>query len=467
MLLKCITRQTRSWKKMDLKRFILAAFIILLIAVPAAAFSKNGIDYADMRKAASTVGDGKNNSLNGTILGNGRLADVTCLQNCTGFTSPTNNYSDSSYTVLKDRDMFYAVNGTTGTSDSSNTDASIVAQYALDNLASRGGGSMIFREGHFPLNINITGNNISVSGSGRGTVFIQNSVTQPVLRTLHDFTTVKDISIIGSPASTVPLLLLSNSSRFMGNNIRIEEGGNNAIQIEGAATNQSHASQWYNIWILNNTGYGIYQKANSYDAQWSNVWIGNIGGVGIRLESGANSFSNTHVWGNGSARAPTVIQLRSDRNRFINCYAESGEVGIDIFGANYNVIVDCYIYNNNKTGISITGNANGTRIINNEFRDNNRSLLASTPDIRIQGTNTNNTVISLNYIEQGIYGITNNNLTTSITQNIGVGGFDYGNQPSQPNVGLEGDTYFNITAGYPCYRNATSWNRFNDGVGNC
>lgn len=68
---------------MDIKRFLLAIFLIVIIATIAEAAA----NYASFKHPAFQIGDGKWINLSNQGIGNGQMENITCIGNCTGFTA--------------------------------------------------------------------------------------------------------------------------------------------------------------------------------------------------------------------------------------------------------------------------------------------------------------------------------------------------------------------------------------------
>ena len=78
---------------------------------------------------------------------------------------------EASYIVFTDGSKYYAKNGSTGTIEYSDTDASKVIQYALDKVNARGGGKVFIKSGVYVLTSSLRpGSNTIIAGEGSGTI---------------------------------------------------------------------------------------------------------------------------------------------------------------------------------------------------------------------------------------------------------------------------------------------------------
>lgn len=425
--------------------FINGASAYVFTTPPRGVFNETGIYFGN------TSGDDKNYT-----------ADMFRVMNRFGITvgTYTDSYTcDASYCIYQpwyDSGKTYAKNMSTGMIDYSGTSATTVAQSAQNALIN--GGEIHFGKGTYTLNLNISNPKITVSGEGWVTNIIQSNGAIAALDINGDYATVRDISITQASSGAGSVFYLNKSMRFQASNLKITGtigGTGTAIELLGAVGDAAHASQWTNIWILNPQGYGIYQKANSYDAQWTNVWIGNFSLFpAMRIESGANTYVNLHVWGN-STDTQDAIEIRSNMNRFISPYIEAARNGVSIYntgtGAENNTIMGGYIANHQRSGVSISA-GRWNKIIGVTF-SNNR-LGGSYADIQLAAAANNNTIIG-NSIPNAVGLGGEGNI---INDNQGYGAINYGNNASAPTTSpQEGSEFYNTTSKAYNFYDGSQW----------
>lgn len=152
-----------------------------------------------------------------------------------------------------------------------------------------------------------------------------------------------------------------------------------------------------------------------------------------------------------------VNNIDMSGNTFIN----SGGSTIYLENVQNSKIHSNNILSPNRSGTGGSGirgvNISNVSIYSNDIFDRNVTKNMQYP-ILISGSGSKNNYAYNNNVQQGIFGeITG---VTSKWQNIGEAGFDHGNSATAPSDSRPGDEYFNTTSYFPCYKNATSWTRF-------
>ena len=197
--------------------------------------------------------------------------------------------------------------------------------------------------------------------------------------------------------------------------------------------------------------------------------------VGINLGTVASSMQNAEIIGNTFNDMGYGIKLLSATSNGTiingNYFWDISKNSMFLRGYSH-IITNNYFYNvsNNATGndaAAIYIDEEGDHIISGNTGYNYHSLMNY---FVIFGSGwAKNSTVTLNNIKTFNNGLVSATASDNnkIFNNFGSSPFDHGLNVIAPPAFGAGDTYFNTTSNLPCWRNATSWNRYNDSVGGC
>ena len=228
--------------------------------------------------------------------------------------------------------------------------------------------------------------------------------------------------------------------------------------------------------IRDNSGYGIEMfKAAGDNIQGNkivNCYSRNNSLGGYQISNSNNTIIT------GSTSTDEVINLRLNGNRndivvsnnlFLNARNESiyiRDTGNN--GYNYKITGNT-IKNWNTSGLlGNYGGINITKFIRNVTISDNAVTAGSSNDVFVfvESGATVPPIVSI--YDNNLYKVSTLVVGMAISKNnYGFAPFNFGNNASAPTAWGAGDIYFNSTTMFPCWRNSTSWNRYNDSVGGC
>lgn len=248
-----------------------------------------------------------------------------------------------------------------GAAGDGTTDDTTAIQDAIDAAEAANGGTVYFPPGVYQTTgIAVTEVGVHLVGSGMGEVNsnpeqgatilrAEAGMVGPLVTINGDFCGVRDMMLDGADIGTA-CLLIDGASRVVCERLFVRDAGTDGIIVGDTAG--SHVNKFDNIYIISCASRGMCFRLNAYDTQVSNIWIGQCGGSGVRADSGAQFFTNLHVWGCTSHG----VEVRSNANRFANVYMETnGGSGFDFFNAKYNTVVGGVLRANGSRGAVING----------------------------------------------------------------------------------------------------------------
>ena len=249
-------------------------------------------------------------------------------------------------------------------------------QSAIDDLPA-GGGVVWIKEGTYNITspISILTNNVTLAGSGRGTIlFLPNDENQDIINIGNNSTTLEGIII--------------KDLQINGNNANQTILSSNGIFFRGGSSNKITKSGILNCYIHHCSNYGISLKQDENNIITGNQITNNY--VGIKMyESDSDTISGNQINDNSMNHGPLgdlgygIICQNSDLNIVSgNQVNDNKNDGIRLYNSDYNII------SNNK----LDGNDYGINIAVNTCDKNmilgNISLNNITSNLSDLGTNT-------------------------------------------------------------------------------
>jgi hypothetical protein len=316
----------------------------------------------------------------------------------------------ATYIVFTDGSKYYAKNGSTGVIEYSDTDASNVIQYAVNNVNILGGGKILIRRGKYIINRSVKPlSNVAIEVED-GAVF---ELYQPFLfQGLYD-PAVSDFSLIGGrfvvKADVKMIWFRTTAKNILVKGIRLEidpslgsytasfgirfENPDNlvidGITIIGAGSDTIHLSG-ANIVVSNSYLDGLSQFANGIYHTARNIFILNNKFIGWKH--------------NGIMNAGTSSNIVIVGNYFYNCAD-----GIDHDGSVENEVIAFNVFHDTGAGgdgsISLTpvspNIVRNVAIVGNTFRQTNANLygvfIAGSEHVVVEGNVFRNSVGRANY----------------------------------------------------------------------
>lgn len=280
--------------------------------------------------------------------------------------------SEASYVVFTDGLKYYAKNGSTGMIEYSDTDATSVIQYAINNIPLPGG-TIFIRRGTYVLSKAIVIDRfINLVGEGvRATVLkLADGANSSMI----------DYAIPCNIADSVSQLMYIAHMMLDGNKAN-QSSGTQAIRTYVSGYCNARDFMIYDVWIDNYKGDGIYLCSHNYLVL--HVAIEHNDGWGIRLDGLGGFIIASWIWSNTEGG--------------IYHYFTSSSANPNVITAN--------LIGGGKAGIRIEGSTSGlyrVHIISNNL---------------ISGTDANTDLI---YIKNTMYTLIFNNYINAVSNKRGI-----------------------------------------------
>jgi parallel beta-helix repeat protein len=235
------------------------------------------------------------------------------LQNVTTMGSPYENMKECSYLIGQTGSYTYMINGTTGRMVSYSTNALTVSQNAVGNLTSGGSVYWQIAQYNFAGCVNVTVSNITLYGSGWGTIFNETSRTTPCLfYVTGSNVVVKDMALYGIKDDVE---LGTSAAAYMSNLMFNGTSGCKALNVYSAyAPLAGIAARWSSNWevdhcyvydcVYNDTEYGHDTTGDGcygigflscWNVTISNSWVvdSGLGGVARAADGIGTDYTAT------------------------------------------------------------------------------------------------------------------------------------------------------------------------------
>jgi parallel beta-helix repeat protein len=339
-----------------------------------------------------------------------------------------------SFTIWKDstNSMYYALDAS-GNCNQNDTNASAIIQYALNNMANDGYGTVYIRAGTYNITNTIslsTGQNLF--GEGMGSTFLETSENITIIQiqgqnqTRQTKVTIRDLYLRGSKDS--------NKTNQIG--IYIDYATDVTIEnvyiyrlYNGITSVHSNVVLLKNVfaWESENVGINLVGAAEWDIEQWlfTNVQVGYSKSIGINMHyaMGIRVLSTmlTMNYGAGWYSSHTY-QVMINEGDFNNSYMDNIEMRYD----QYSIIMNSWIGCANFSGIFLHDNCNFTKIIGNTIAEsgNDGIKVVNGSSIVIDG----NTIFD-NALNGGEFdGIRLEGVSKFILSDTQVQNFNYSNQ---------------------------------------
>jgi hypothetical protein len=255
----------------------------------------------------------------------------------------------ASYIVSTDGTEYYAKNGSTGAIEYSDTDASNVIQYAVNNAPD--GGKVLIRSGTYPITKTINPkSNIFIEGEGWGTI-LQYALTSPA-SVIEGYNVSKVVlknfvvDGMGIDSSAVDLIHLAHSSYM-----RIEclEIRNKKGTYDGDAIDMDDVTYF---WVLNNYIHDIDGKGiHPSNADSSPYYGSRFGVIAHNMLINVNRVGQRHVISVGGDASLSGATSPRDIIIIGNYIESSTGTGISVAGVRISIIGN--IIKNVGTGIEV------------------------------------------------------------------------------------------------------------------
>jgi parallel beta-helix repeat protein len=142
---------------------------------------------------------------------------------------------DVSYIVFTDGSRYYAKNGSTGMIEYSDTDATKVIQYAINEANKVGGGRILVKRGRYNLSwrlelINV--NNIVLEGEGFGTELVATTKTMVVYTRDANNIVIRNMKLVGNTTDyALATVAINGGMNIVVEGCEITNGGHNGLII--------------------------------------------------------------------------------------------------------------------------------------------------------------------------------------------------------------------------------------------
>lgn len=275
----------------------------------------------------------------------------------------------------------YGAVGDGATNDTAAINAAIAALTPGDTL--------LFPPGRYMTNggHTITTPSVVVRGpSGRAQtynssaqLYLRNGANATMLTIAANQVTLRDLALYGNYANqsgtSHGLVINDGSNYLLFDAVWIDSFHNDGLVVGQTTGTQSGTIT--NCEARVNQGYGMKFNGGGTDTIVSRSYVDQNGLSGVLCSAGDVSFSECHIWGNGTLATADADGMRfasSSGCRVVNCYVETNIEGTGIRYAtgtkNDHEVIGCDIWGNGFNGIAAFQVTN-LRIIGNTIRQNN------------------------------------------------------------------------------------------------
>jgi hypothetical protein len=211
-------------------------------------------------------------------------------------------------------------------------------------------------------------------------LYLRNGANATMLTVATNQVTVRDLALYGNynnqSGTSNGLVINDGSNYFLLDAVWIDSFHDDGLVVGQTTGTQSGTIT--NSEARVNQGYGMKFNAGATDTIVSQSYIDQNGFSGVLCNAADISFTECHIWGNGTSAAggsrDGMNFASSSGCRIVNCYIESNTEGNGIRYAtgtkNDHEIIGCDIWNNGFLGVSAF-QATNLRIIGNTIRQNN------------------------------------------------------------------------------------------------